>query len=106
MLVDGTIALATGYYFWPANGGHARLGPWALVVGAVGIDPHSLLMKLIFLVFGVAWLVHAGFVAADRRNPVATVLLAILTLWYLPFGTLVAIVELCAVAFRKKASPT
>ena len=65
MLFDGTRALIVGDYLTPRTGDRAgRLGPWARVVSAVGLDPRSTPVKLAFVVYGAA----------------------ALGLWYLPVG--------------------
>jgi len=90
MTFDGSRALIVGDYLTPKTGRFAgQLGPWSDVVRAVGIAPRSLLMKVIFLLFGVAWLAAAA--AFQRRRPGSArvlAVLAVLTLWYLPIGTL------------------
>lgn len=89
MAFDGTRALTVGDYVTPRTGPYAgQLGPWHYVVEKVGIDPRSTAMKIIFVVFGVAWLVTA--VAFARRaawaRP-ALMTIAVFSLWYLPVGT-------------------
>jgi hypothetical protein len=63
MTFDGTRALIVGDYVTPSSGVHAgELGPWSHVVKAVGIPPRSTAMKLIFVAYGLAWLlITVGF---------------------------------------------
>jgi hypothetical protein len=97
MLADGTHALLTGRYFGP------RLGPWAAVVSQAGIDPRSTAMKYAFLAFGIVWLAILTLVAARIRQGLLLAIVAgILTLWYLPIGTLLsAITIVCALLLRR-----
>ena len=100
MLFDGLHALVTGEYVTVAG----RLGPWAAILAIEHIDPHGRFIELGFLALGVGWLVHSAFVFRDARSRVATTILCVLTLWYVPFGTLMAVFELCVVWFsRRKA---
>jgi hypothetical protein len=94
MTFDGTRALTVGDYVTPRSR-PGELGPWHYLVESVGIAPRSTLMKAIFVVFGVSWLIVAG--ALVRRAswaPSATLAAAILTLWYLPVGTVFAVVQI------------
>lgn len=57
MVFDGVHALTRGDYVTPMTGEYAgQLGPWAGIVTAVGVDPRSVPMKWLFVVYGVAWL--------------------------------------------------
>lgn len=96
MTFDGTRALIVGDYITPQSGEFAgQLGPWAQVVSAVGIDPRSVLMKLIFIVYGVARLIITGaYVRRVSWSWAAILVTAILGLWYLPFGTISAIIQI------------
>lgn len=93
MTFDGTRALIVGDYVAPRSGPHAgELGPWARVVGSIGIEPRSTLMKSIFICFGLAWLGAAIWrVAGYRGSNTAILFLAACTLWYLPVGTLISL---------------
>ncbi len=66
MAFDGMRALLVGDYVTPRSGPHAgQLGPWQNIVSAIGIAPRSTLMKTIFVIYGVVWLV---IIAAFARN--------------------------------------
>lgn len=93
MLFDGLRALLVGDYVTPSEGPYAgRLGPWASLVEAVGIEPSSTLMKLIFVGYGAVWLVIvAGFVARRRWAWRAMLIAAVCSLWYLVVGTVVSV---------------
>ena len=50
MVFDGTRALIVGDYFTQQNGEFAgQLGPWSYLVQAIGLDPRSVWMKLLFI---------------------------------------------------------
>ena len=89
MAFDGTRALTVGDYVTPKNGPYAgQLGPWHHVVEAVGIGPRSTVMKLTFVVFGVAWLLIAvAFARGASWARAALLTIAVCSLWYLPVGT-------------------
>lgn len=89
---DGTRALVRGDYVTSASG---ELGPWSRVVAAVGINPRGSGMKWIHVMLGIAWLVSGGLFLS--RIPMAWHALvgcSVLTLWYLPLGTLLSVAEL------------
>lgn len=106
MAADGTRALVAGEYWTPSSGAYAgRLGPWAKAVGAVGVAPRSRGMKIAFVVLGCAWIAGAitwalGFGFAWW----CLLLLSIASLWYLPVGTLLAVVEVALLVAWKRAA--
>ena len=88
MLIDGIHVIAKGKYIGPE-----KPGPWASLIELTGVDVFKL--GPLFVLFGIAWLAFvAGLFgnAAWARN--FGIVLSILTLWYLPFGTLISIVVL------------
>lgn len=93
---DGGRALIVGDYVTPKSGQYAgQLGPWSQVVSAVGIEPRSTLMKSIHLVLGLTWLgIMIAFVLRLSRAWSGMVLCAVLGLWYLPFGTLLSVIQI------------
>ncbi|MEZ6195762.1 MAG: hypothetical protein R3F20_08540 [Planctomycetota bacterium] len=96
MAFDGGRAFVVGDYVTPRSGPYAgQLGPWSKVVAAVGIEPRSTAMKAIHLLVGLAGLVAAaGFVARTAWGWKALLIFAICGLWYLPFGTLLGVVQI------------
>lgn len=90
MIFDGSRALIVGDYVTSTSGEYAgQLGPWANLVSVVGIDPHSLLMKLIFVVQGLAaWTVVICYLLNKSWARMGLFVIMILGLWYLPIGTL------------------
>ncbi|MCH6158932.1 hypothetical protein [Streptomyces marispadix] len=89
MLFDGLHALLTGDFVTPDGGTHAgQLGPWAKLVSGIGLDPRSLLVKWVFVGYAVAYLASAAaFATGTTGASKAVAVLAVLGLWYLPFGT-------------------
>ncbi len=94
MTFDGSRALIVGDYVTPKSGKHAgQLGPWSALVGAVGIAPRSTLMKSIFVLYGLAYLgTMLAFLLQLPGSQKAMLLMAVLGLWYLPFGTLINLI--------------
>jgi len=93
---DGTHGLVTGDYVTPKSGKYAgQLGPWSKLVSAAGIEPRSTLMKSIHVAIGVIWLaVIVCFVLRLPWSWGAMLACAILGVWYLPFGTLLSVVQI------------
>lgn len=98
MTFDGLRAVLLGDYLTPTTGAYAgRLGPWSGVVSAVGIAPRSTVMKSVFVILGASWLTSiVWFLRRASWSPRALAILAVATLWYLPIGTLCAILLLVA----------
>jgi hypothetical protein len=91
MLFDGLHAVFSGDFVTPKSGTHAgRLGPWADVLSALGLDPRSMPVKVAFVAYAGACLA-AGVAFAARVQGAwwAVLVLAVLGLWYVPFGTVV-----------------
>ena len=90
MLFDGSRALITGEYVTPKRGEYAgQLGPWSNLVEAVGIEPRSTLMKLIFVGYGLsALIVVVCFALGVTWAHLALIVVCILGLWFLPIGTI------------------
>lgn len=93
---DGGRALLVGDYVTPKTGRFAgQLGPWSKLFSAIGIEPRSTLAKSIHLVLGLAWLVvMVCFVLQTSWAWSGMLVLAVLGLWYLPFGTLLSTVQI------------
>lgn len=93
---DGSRALIKGDYVTPREGAYAgQLGPWAGLVRGVGLEPRSTPVKSAFVILGIAWLVmSAAYLAGARWSWTGLVVLSVLTLWYLPLGTVLAVIEL------------
>ena len=104
MLFDGSHAFIVGDYVTPTTGEYAgQLGPWAALVHAIGIEPRSTLMKFIFVGYGLVALIltvcYARNLAWART---ALMVVCLLGLWYLPFGTLAHVIGLILLATERK----
>lgn len=94
MTFDGARALIVGDYVTPRSR-PGELGPWHYAVEAIGIGPRSTLMKLLFVLFGVTWIVVAiGLAMRSTWAPRTALILAIATLWYAPVGTAVGVIQI------------
>ena len=93
---DGWAALMTGYYVTPKSGPRAgQLGLWSKLVSAVGIQPGSTLMKSIHVALGLVWVVMIACFLRDLPWAWWGMLVcAIAGLWYLPFGTLLSVIQI------------
>ena len=80
----------------PATRDHAgQLGPWATIVTAVGIEPRSRFMKMLFVVYGLAWLaVIAAFMLGLGWAWRAMMTMAVGSRWYLVPGTVISALTL------------
>jgi len=106
MSFDGTRALTVGDYVTAKTGPRAgELGPWQHVVRAIGIAPRSILMKVIFVVYGVMWLLI--LVAFLRRAPWAgdaMMIAALGALWYLPIGTVCSVFQIAGLLWLRRTA--
>lgn len=104
MIFDGARALIVGEYVTPASGEYAgQLGPWANLVREIGIDPHSLIMKLIFIIQGTATLtVAVCYVLNKSWARMGLFIVMILGLWYLPIGTLTNLTALIVLLLTRR----
>ena len=90
MLADGIHVLLKGKYIGPP-----KPGPWSLLFDKLGIDVFKL--GPLFIAFGFAW--SLLFFALITRQPwtyTLGIVVSLLTLWYLPVGTLFALIVLVA----------
>ena len=109
MLADGTRALIVGDYVTPQTGEYAgQLGPWSNLVRAVGIEPRSTAMKVIFVTYGLLTLIATiGYVFKQAWAQKALIFAALLGLWYLPVGTATNLIALILLfTTRDKAAPS
>jgi hypothetical protein len=97
MLVDGIYVILNGKYIGPE-----KPGPWASLVGLSGIDVFKL--GPVFIAFGLAWLIFAvGLFSGSEWARWAGIAVSVLTLWYLPFGTLISLFVLVVLFFFVKS---
>lgn len=94
---DGAHAFATGDYVTPKSGAYAgQLGPWSNLWSSIGVDPRSALVKAVHLGLGSAWLIVIVCFALCLPWAWAGMLAcAIAGLWYLPFGTILSVIQIC-----------
>ena len=104
MLFDGSRALITGDYVTPTSGEYAgQLGPWSNLVKAVGIEPRSTLMKLIFVGYGLsALIVVVCFALGFAWARISLMVVCILGLWFLPIGTITNLIALILLFVGRK----
>lgn len=97
MIFDGVHVLMRGKYFGPDEP-----GPWAEIIRFFGVDPFA--MGPVFVLLGVLWLIvfvillFAGMPQGASR--LYAQMIALLTLFYLPVGTALAVVALFLLARR------
>ena len=93
---DGMHALIAGDYVTPSSGPYAgQLGPWSKLVQAIGIEPRSTLMKCIHVGLGVGQLTLIGcFIKGVRWGKTGMLVAGATSLWYLPFGTLLGVLQI------------
>jgi hypothetical protein len=95
MLVDGIYVLINGKYI-----GTEKPGPWSNIFSKFQIDVFKL--GPLFIVFGILWLIWIyGLWTNQSWNYIFGILVSILTLWYLPIGTLFSIIILVVLLTSK-----
>ena len=101
MAFDGGRAMLVGDFVTPRQGEYAgRLGPWANVVSAVGLEPRSTVVKLTFIGYGLCYLVAlAAFWTGVPGSWWALLITALAGLWYLPIGTVLNLVVVALLVF-------
>ncbi len=95
MLIDGIFVLVNGKYIGPE-----KPGPWANLFYKLGVDVFKL--GPLFILFGLAWL--SWIIALWSGQSFAWLLgmmISILTLWYLPVGTLFSVIILVALILMR-----
>ena len=96
MLLDGLYVMLKGKYIGPE-----KPGPWANLFYKLGI----VVFKLgpLFIVFGLIWLtwLYSLWTNQSWTFPFGVVI-CILTLWYLPVGTIFSLIILLILIFAKQ----
>jgi len=88
MLLDGIFAMVKGKYIGPE-----KPGPWATLFDKLDINVFKL--GPLFIVFGLAWLLFIVALWTGQSWAYGLgLLVAVLTLWYLPVGTLLSVIVL------------
>ena len=94
MLADGIHVLIKGKYIGPE-----KPGPWSVLFSRFHINVFQL--GPVFILFGAAWLIFGYFLWTGQAGMRSFgMLLSLLTLWYLPFGTLIAIITFLVLWIR------
>ena len=96
LVFDGTRALVTGTYTTAKNGPYAgQLGPWSRIVSALGLDPRGLPIKCVHVALGACWLMSiVTFFLKPGLGWWALFFSSVFSLWYLPVGTLLSLIEI------------
>jgi hypothetical protein len=95
MLLDGIYVLLKGKYIGPA-----KPGPWANIFYKMDVNVFKL--GPVFIAFGIMWLIWIYALWANLSWSYAFgIVCCILTLWYLPVGTLLSIIILLILIFSK-----
>ncbi len=85
MLLDGTYVILKGKYIGPP-----KPGPWANLFYKLNVDVFKL--GPLFIVFGLLWLAFLfGFWTNQSWTYLLGITISVLTLWYLPIGTIVSL---------------
>lgn len=96
MLLDGLYVMLKGKYIGPE-----KPGPWAHLFERSGLDVFRL--GPLFVVFGLLWLVWLyGLWTSQHWAYAFGIVVCILTLWYLPVGTLFSLIILLVLIFAKR----
>lgn len=95
MLVDGIYVMMNKKYIGPE-----KPGPWANLFYTFKVDVFKL--GPLFVVYGLLWLVWIySLWTAQSWAWAAGVCVCVLTLWYLPVGTLFSLIILAALFFAR-----
>lgn len=96
LLYDGIRAFIVGDFTTPKKGAYAgQLGLWSHVILALGLDPQSPLVKAVHVTLGLMWVTSAiSLLLGTAWAWWGLLICAITSLWYLPVGTVVAVVQI------------
>ncbi len=96
MLLDGIYVMLKGKYIGPE-----KPGPWSNLFYKLKIDVFNL--GPLFIAFGSLWLFWLyGLLTNQSWTYVFGIIISILTLWYLPVGTIFSILILLILLFAKQ----
>lgn len=96
MLLDGVYVMTRGKYIGPE-----KPGPWANLFYELGVDVYKL--GPLFMVFGALWLIWLYSLWKNKNWSVTFgIIISVLTLWYLPVGTLISLIILLLLIFAKR----
>lgn len=95
MLIDGIFVLIKGKYI-----GTEKPGPWANLFYKLNIDVFKL--GPLFIIFGLLWLCWLYALLTNQEIAYMWgILISILTLWYLPVGTIFSFITLIVLLTAK-----
>jgi hypothetical protein len=95
MLLDGLYVMLKGKYIGPE-----RPGPWAQIFYKLQIDVFKL--GPVFILYGLLWLIWTyALISSQSWGYTFGLTLAALTLWYLPFGTLISVITITVLIIAK-----
>jgi hypothetical protein len=96
MLLDGIFVVLKGKYMGPE-----KPGPWANIFYKLNIDPIK--MGPMFIVFGLLWLIWLfGLWTNQSWTYTFGLAMCLLTLWYLPVGTLFSVIIMAVLFFYRE----
>ena len=96
MLLDGFFVIFKGKYIGPE-----KPGPWANIFYKLDINVFKL--GPLFIIFGLLWLTWLyGLWTNQSWGYIFGLLISILTLWYLPVGTLFSLIILATLYFGRQ----
>ncbi len=102
LIFDGSRKLVTGLY---TGEGSVGLGPWAGLVGSIGVHPSDLAFP--FVILGAVWVVNGSVLLIEGPwRYERTIATSILTLFYLLPGTLVSLATLALSLRERRLHPT
>jgi hypothetical protein len=95
MLIDGIYVLINTKFIGPE-----KPGPWSLLFEKLGADVFKL--GPIFIIYGILWFAYVwAFWSGQPWANTFGIILAVMTLWYLPFGTIISIITIILLAILK-----
>jgi len=95
MLIDGIVVMLKGKYIGPE-----KPGPWANLFTKLGVDVFKL--GPLFILFGLLWLTWLFLLWTNQSSAyIFGLIISVLTLWYLPVGTVFSLVILITLIAAK-----
>lgn len=96
MLLDGLFVMLKGKYIGPE-----KPGPWAIPFNKLGVEVFKL--GPLFIIFGILWLTWLYSLWTHQSwSFLFGIIISMLTLWYLPAGTLFSLIILLVLIFAKQ----
>jgi hypothetical protein len=96
MLVDGIFVMLKGKYIGPE-----KPGPWANLFYKIDVNVFKL--GPLFIVFGLLWVIWLYSLWTNQSWCfVVGIAVSVLTLWYLPVGTLFSLIILASLIFGRQ----